>query len=321
MFKEIIQKTKRMTNGNYGSVILEELTDSFGRETKIRLKELSEFTDNLSTTKAIHLAIDNLTNAKSVVQKILPRKDLINSEVAITLIEEQIEQTNLLLQNIAVANSSQATEIGIKTLNYLFGAKQKVKQHFSLITKIKLPEIVNGNESENLLPEAKQKLLPSTTFDIPRLIISSRIIYQMKHSLFPAEKMLVGAGHRIGQDVVIDAVFDVTGQASEVGVKADSALLDRALISMSLTESYFALWIHSHPGIGVSATFPSQTDLNQEKDWLRDYSKDLVNAIMVKDGILRFWGKALQNEQIAVSVEGTGLTKISENEHIYKLDY
>lgn len=306
-------------NGNAGSKALEELTDDFGKEVKFRLNELSKFTDNLPTTKAVHLAIENLTNAKSIVRKTLLRKDLINPEVALTLLDEQTEQTNVLLQNPIVSNSSQATEIGTKTLNYLFGAKQKIKQQFSLVTKIEFSETVN--ENANVLPEAKQKLLSSAIPDIPRLIISSASIYQMHHTLFPAEKMLVGAAYRTRKEVTISAVFEVTGEASAGHVWADANRLSRALISMSETDSYFALWIHSHPGKGVSATFPSQTDLDQEKDWLKDYSKDLVNAIMVKDGFVRFWGKALQNEQITVAIEGAGVRKISETEYIYKLDY
>jgi proteasome lid subunit RPN8/RPN11 len=90
---------------------------------------------------------------------------------------------------------------------------------------------------------------------------------------------------------------------------------------MSETDSYFALWIHSHPGSGTSATYPSQTDLEQEQEWLRDYSKDLVNAIMVKDGFVRFWGQALKNKQITVQIEGAGVKRVSDNEHIYKLEY
>jgi hypothetical protein len=178
---------------------------------------------------------------------------------------------------------------------------------------------VNGNGSA--LHEADQNLSPSATQDIPRLIITSPILYQMKQALFPAERMLVAAGRRINRDVVIDATFEVTGEASSFGVKAAPGLLERALISMSVTDSYFTLWIHSHPGTGVSATFPSQTDLDQEKDWLKDYSKDLVSAIMVKDGFVRFWGKSLQNKQISVVVEGAGVKKVSDTEPIYKLNY
>lgn len=320
MFSKILRQTQKIANGNSGSIILEELRDDFKKETKIRLNELSKLTDSLTVTQALHLVIDNLTNAKSVVRKTLLRKDLINSEVALTLLDEQMKQTNLLLQNPVVADSSQATEIALKTLNYLFIAKQKVKQQFSAITKIELSgELPSLNGNENLLPEANQKLLPSPMSETSQLIISSTILYQMHHSLFPAEKMLVGAGHRIGNDVIIDAVFEVTGEASAGHVLADNNRLSRALISMSETNSYFALWIHSHPGGGISSTYPSQTDLDQEQDWLRDYSKDLVNAIMVKDKIVRFWGQALKNKQITVAVEGAGVKRVSKTEHIYQL--
>jgi proteasome lid subunit RPN8/RPN11 len=324
MLKNLVRNVKGLTTHNYERLILEKLAYDFGKEIKVRLKELNKFTDDLTTTQALHSALDNLTNIKSVVQKTLLTKELINSETAITLLDEQIEQTKTLLQNPLTANSSQVAEIGVTTLNYLFCAKQKIKQKFSLITKIDVPELTNGTGkllSESNSAESNPKLLQAINTSSPRLVISSIILHQMKHSLFPAEKMLVGAGHRNGEDVMIDAVFEVTGEANAGHVWADRNRLSQALISMSETDTYFALWIHSHPGNGSSSTYPSQTDLDQEKDWLKDYSKNLVNAIMVKDGFLRFWGKSIQNKQITVCVEGVGVKKVSETEYIYKLDY
>ncbi|MGI8640423.1 MAG: hypothetical protein ACR2MG_10830 [Pyrinomonadaceae bacterium] len=256
----------RRKNNHQGSFVLESLSEKFRMEIKARLADLRKFTDSLATTQALHLTIDNLTNTKSTIDKTLRQKDLINADAAIALLEEQIEQGKEILQNSLVAHSSQASEIGLKTLNMLFSAKQEIKQTFLVITPISLPEIVGHNGQ--IEADTKPKLLPtiSETSETPRMLISSTLLYQLHHSLFPAERMLVGAGRKNGQNIEIDGIFDVTGQATSGYVKADADRLARALIVMSETEKHFALWIHSHPGRGKGATHPSNTDTNQEAE-------------------------------------------------------
>ena len=83
---------------------------------------------------------------------------------------------------------------------------------------------------------------------------------------------------------------------------------------------YFALWIHSHPSTGPEFTHPSSIDIRQHADWLRDYSPDLVSAILVKDRYIRFWGTAVETGKIAVEVEGPGVAIVSQAENIYRLE-
>ena len=303
------------------SQILEKLADSFDKELKLRLKQIDSSFDNLLVTEALHSATDNLTNVKLAVEKTLRVKDSLTEEAVLVLLDEQIKLTKAVLQCGTVFKSSQASEIGMRTLNLLFCAKQAVKQKFSIITPIALTETFGNNEKTEV--EASQKLLPSESVEvkIPRIVISSTLLYQLHHSLFPAERMLVGAGRRNGQNIEIDGIFDVTGKASSGYVKADANRLARALIVMSETEKHFALWIHSHPGRGKGATHPSNTDLNQEAEWLKDYSPNLMNAILVEDRFIRFWGKALEEQRITVEVTGTGISKESEIESVYRLDF
>jgi hypothetical protein len=309
------------SNCNAGRV-LEMLSESLGRELNIRLKDLSKFTDALLVIKAQHLAINNLTNTKAAVDQVLRLKMLVNAEIALSLLDEQTKQTEKILQTAIVANSSTATEIGSRVLNLLFCAKQAVQRKFLFIPPIESAEdysresVLTSAAEPELLTGVNHKDVPS----VSRLFVPATLLYQLHYSLFPAERMMVGAGKRSGQNISIDAVFDVTGDASAGYVRANANLLGRALMAMSETETYFALWIHSHPGRGKEASRPSGIDRNQEVDWLRDYSSDLVNAIMVEDRFVRFWGMALEEDRITVEITGAGIKKDAENENIFRLE-
>jgi hypothetical protein len=304
---------------NKPNPILERLLKSFEKELKLRLRQIDSSAENLIVTGALHLTIDNLTNTKLATKHMLQCKDLLKQEVALTSLDEQIENTKAVLQTEVVSQSSRATEIGVRTLNLLFCAKQAIKQEFSKVTPLALTINQNGNSAG----ETNPKLLPflSSVTETPRMIISSTLLYQLHHSLFPAERMLVGAGRKNGQNIEIDGIFDVTGKASSGYVKADASRLGRALIVMSETDTHFAFWIHSHPGRGQDMTHPSSTDLNQEAEWLKDYSPNLVNAIVVEDRFISFWGKALDEKRITVEITGTGISRESEREYLYRLEF
>jgi hypothetical protein len=155
---------------------------------------------------------------------------------------------------------------------------------------------------------------------VRRLVIPTDLLYQARCSLFPAERMLVVAGRRDGQLTGLGAVFDVTGVANGGHVDADPERLARALIAMDCSGTHLAMWVHSHPGRGATATTPSSTDLNQHRDWIRDYSPFLVSAIVVADGWIRFWGSALREERIEFELIGRGIVKEEESPdgHLYR---
>lgn len=299
--------------------ILKQLAKDFGKEFILRIKHANSFAGTLHLAEAIHAATDNLGNTKLAVEKALRGNDLLTGESVLSLLDEQIEKTKAILQIEIVSLSSQATEIGVRTLNLLFCAKQIVKQKFSLITQ----GVSITNYDGKSIDETTGTLLSSVAGNAepPRVIISSTLLYQLHHSLFPAERMLIGAGRRKGKDIEIDGIFDVTGNASSGYVKADATRLGRALIVMSETERYFALWIHSHPGKGKDMTYPSSTDLNQEAEWLKDYSPNLVNAIVVEDRFVRLWGKALDEGRVQIEIVGIGIRKVSGSEPLYRLEF
>ncbi len=308
---------KRFTHTPFPNAkpIIESLAHSLMRNLKKDLRLLEHSLDGPSSTRELHLSINNLTNIYVVFQKLCNTKDWIGAETAFPLIDDAIAQTTLLLRSGDVSVSIDAINIVTRTLNFLFNAKQGVKQVFYIITPF---------EIANLPPEMKlPTLIPSelsTTRETPEMVLSSAMIFQLRQSLFPAERMIVGAGRRTKGTISVDALFDVTGVASAGGVQAEPDRLGQALIAMSESGTYFGLWVHSHPGLGPEATHPSGIDLRQHADWLKDYSADLVSAIMVKDRYIRFWGTAVESGRIVVKIDGSGIGLISAKDNIYRLE-
>lgn len=151
-----------------------------------------------------------------------------------------------------------------------------------------------------------------------RIIIHTDLLYQAFLALFPAEKMMVASGRSVAETINLGALFDITGLASAGHVRADPDQLGRALIAMDNSDSFLAAWVHSHPGRGLSATLPSSIDQVQHQDWIQHYSSNLVSAILVEDGWIRFWGSALDNHQATIELVGSGITKEIENEWVYR---
>lgn len=152
-----------------------------------------------------------------------------------------------------------------------------------------------------------------------RMILPADLLYQGYFSLFPAERMLVAAGRKHKETMILGAVFDVTGDGGVAHVQADPQKLGQALIAMERSGTHLAFWLHSHPGSGPEATRPSAVDRTQHQDWLRDYSPALLSGIMVADGWLRLWGTALERGTIAVDVMGSSITKEKRDDTLYRL--
>jgi hypothetical protein len=80
-----------------------------------------------------------------------------------------------------------------------------------------------------------------------------------------------------------------------------------------------AAWVHSHPGTGAACTHPSHIDLRQQKDWIRDYTAELLSAIVVEDRWIRFWGPAVETGRIRLRLAGEGVTREDNDGHLYRL--
>lgn len=300
--------------------ILTSLCRTLRLEAKKSFRILTSRSANLYPVHELHMAIDNLTNIDIDLRQHCRSKDSIGAESSLLVLNKQFEQTAKLLTSGAISNSIDAGEIVTRTLNLLFTAKQRVKQEFGVSTALDLnasPELLVNPKPTQPDRDEIPALLPRPT--ISEMVLSSTMLFQLRQSLFPAERMIVGAARKTAGSIRIEALFDVTGEASPIGVKADADRLGQALIAMAETGTYFGLWVHSHPGTGAGATHPSGIDLNQHADWLKHYSADLVSAIMVKDRHVRFWGKAVEDGTITLRIEGARIQRISEAENVYRL--
>jgi hypothetical protein len=272
-----------------------KLARTYGQETR----KLSRSMETVAETEALHAALRCLRETKHAVDQVLRGREQPNPHTAAAFLEEQRELVQRVIQKEGLACHVRASQISIQTMNLLFLTQNEIADGLP-VGRTPTPE----------KPVATQ---------VSRATITSDLVYQAHHHLFPAEKMLVASGQRGDNEVKIGAVFEVTGDHSMGHVRADPSRLGRALISMELTDTHFAMWLHSHPGCGREATRPSTTDLKQHTDWLRDYSPNLISAIMVHDRWIRFWGTALDTGKVKIEISGPGITK--EGEHgLYRLE-
>ncbi len=152
-----------------------------------------------------------------------------------------------------------------------------------------------------------------------KVIISADLLLQAHFTVLPPERMLVGAGRTTGDESVLHSLFDVTGAHHSSHVRSDPERLARALITMERSRSFLLAWLHSHPGRGAAATFPSAIDFRQHDDWIRDYSENLLSVILTADGHIRFWGKALESGRIEPQVTGRGVAR-TEDPNVYRIE-
>lgn len=261
--------------------------------------------------RSVRAAIENLTECHTTIRRLCKAKEPVSPQRAADTIATLSTNTQQLMQGGTIGD--RANNIANKTGNLLFTVSQEIQSTFGIKGRADQPEPVPSSAASSVQEvDTKQGRL---VMELP-----SAMMFGFRQSLFPAERMIVGAGRRTAGMVTVEALFDVTGVASPGGVQADPNLLGQALIGMSLSRSYFALWVHSHPGSGPGATHPSNIDLAQHADWLLHYSPDLVSAIMVEDRYFRFWGTAVESGTISLSVKGDGVIPVSVRENVYKLE-
>jgi hypothetical protein len=299
--------------------ILKNLAKNLRRESKRSLGILGCRSADVYPVHELYAVIDNLTNTEVAVRRASRSKEWLEFEAAIGLIDTEIGRAMNLVRSGFVSTSIDAGETVLRTSNLLFTAKQHLKEEFGVITDLDLAiPITEKDTNRHSLPEqSKQYDLPEASSQ--KMVLSSAMLFQIGQSLFPPERMLVGATRRIGQEISVEALFDVTGAANSCEVKADPDRLGRALIAMAESDTYFGLWVHSHPGSGSASTHPSGIDTKQHADWLRDYSPNLVSAIVVRDRYIRFWGTALETGIVEIEFDGGGVEVISPEERVYRL--
>jgi proteasome lid subunit RPN8/RPN11 len=153
------------------------------------------------------------------------------------------------------------------------------------------------------------------------VVIPTDLLLAAFRQLFPAERMIIMGGRPCRQSVKATSVTDVTEARPSIShVRADRLKLSTALVDLSRSGAHLAIWMHSHPGTGPSATFPSAIDLRQEEDLRRHYSNQLVCVIAVRDGFVRVWGRAVDDGSVVVRWQGQGISSHRGEPNVYQLE-
>jgi hypothetical protein len=189
----------------------------------------------------------------------------------------------------------------------------------------RLPFLFNvvelANEASRLYrqnkPPASQEVVPA----VPEFIIGSFFLSKCASYLTSNphghERLHLVTGIRVSEGSrTLDHMVKVPlASESAIGALADQHALQKTLIEMDEWGHHLYGLFHSHPGTGVSATTPSQTDWKTHERYDRG-GYPLVSAIFVKDGFVRFFG----HQPFTISVYGKGVEKIDESQHVYKIN-
>lgn len=153
------------------------------------------------------------------------------------------------------------------------------------------------------------------------LILSTATLYQLRHTLFPAERMAVGAVRHDDDSRRLEAVFDVTGIATPAHVDADQLKLTRAFIAADVTSTRYEFWAHSQPGSGPSATLPSIEDRATFQRRLQDGDSRGMIAAIFADCYIRFFRAdsdcTLIDAGSMVALQGSGIERVHQREALY----
>jgi len=154
----------------------------------------------------------------------------------------------------------------------------------------------------------------------PQLLVPTDLLVSAWRDLFPAERMMFLGGSADGSTRRISSVWDVTGSDRSIAhVKASPALLGRALLDCQVAGAHVVGWLHSHPGHGIAATYPSHIDWRQDADLRRDFGSGIVGFIATADGYVRAWGSTIDECLIQVCMLGNGLMPVEGETHVYRL--
>lgn len=151
----------------------------------------------------------------------------------------------------------------------------------------------------------------------PTFVISSLLLHDCFHLLTktPDEGLHAIAGYGVGNTRTLERVIPVRlSRQSVAGAAAENGSLANELIRIHefglLPQAYF----HSHPGHGVSATHPSNTDRQTQATMERSGS-GIIGGIFSRDGFVRFYANKGEPN---IRVVGKRVREIRKN--VYQLE-
>lgn len=148
---------------------------------------------------------------------------------------------------------------------------------------------------------------------IERVQFPAAVLHEVHRTVFPAERLVVGALRHVQDAYVAEAVWDVTGKTSPGGCVADPEKLVAALAEMDSAGTVFGLLAHSHPGRTPRAARPSRKDLDAYAARLAlGASAKLVGAVFAGNYI-QFFGNVANLE-----VTGSSVRPVSGHVALYE---
>ncbi len=183
-----------------------------------------------------------------------------------------------------------------------------------LCNVVKLADEASRLYKENK-PEASQEIEPATqTFLISSLFLSECHSYLTGNPKgFERLHLVTGIKLSATRRTLDNMVKVALARETVKDALADHTDLQKTLIEMDERWGHFLYGLfHSHPGTGVSATHPSDTDLKTHERYERG-GYPLLGAIFVKDGYCRFFS----NQPFNITIYGKGVTQ--HDEHDFKL--
>ena len=148
---------------------------------------------------------------------------------------------------------------------------------------------------------------------VETMVIPLDLLLRSKQDLFPASKMQMISGRRVGRTVRLELPIDVTGTSPNAHPKPDDFKLNEAQVSTARSGTFLAMCLHSHLGEGPAATVPDPIDTDQHTYWVNHQWPLLISAIIVKDGYVRLFGDAVERKLLAVVIEGAGVEQVAQD--------
>jgi proteasome lid subunit RPN8/RPN11 len=180
----------------------------------------------------------------------------------------------------------------------------------------RLGKVGESNTKDRKTDEKNEKAIPSAR----KFLITTLFLRECLAKVTPGpdEALVYLTGHNVGEITVIDQFMPLElVEQSRTYVRACNISVARELESMRKRGFQLLGTVHSHPGWGSGATFPSNTDKNHH-DRLELMKHTALGLIITRDGHLRFYSGQMR---FKVEVIGKDVVEIGANSYKLLMDF